>query len=163
MIPYRDKLRFVRRRQGHKVIAVLQRAGNILEERAQRFLLTGSRRVARGFRATYGIIRIAVSDIISRRGSGADNCDFAVFSPERECVADSLSYYFSRIATHWIAHADCRVKGCVKLFQFSRLGQLIVIVPSATCMGGSYRRDNSHSEQGQAALSLKDGANSLWM
>ena len=54
MIPYRDKLRFVRRRQGHKVIAVLQRAGNILEERAQRFLLTGSRRVARGFRATYG-------------------------------------------------------------------------------------------------------------
>jgi hypothetical protein len=36
----------------------------------------------------------------------------------------------------------------VKVFQFSRLGQSIVIVPPASCMGGSYGRDNSHSHQG---------------
>ena len=46
-------------------------------------------------------------------------------------------------------HADCRVKGHVNLlFQFGQLGQLIVIASPSTCMGGSYRRDNSHSEQG---------------
>jgi hypothetical protein len=44
--------------------------------------------------------------------------------------------------------ADCRVKGRVKLFQFSRLGQSIIIVPPATGTGGPYRRENSHSEQG---------------
>src|ERR1700728_3858087 len=41
------------------------------------------------------------------------------------------------------------MKGCVKLFQFSLLGQLFVIVPPTICMGDSYRRDDSDSEQGQ--------------
>ena len=136
-IPYRDILRFVRRGKRHKLVGWLQPAGNILEERAQRALLTGGRGVARGFRASCGIIRIAVADIISCRGSSADNRDFAVFSPERDCVADSLSYHWRRIAIHRIVHADCRVKGCVKLFQFSHLGQLFVIVPPVICMRGS--------------------------
>jgi hypothetical protein len=39
---------------------------------------------------------------------------------------------------HWIVHADCRVKGCMKLFQFSHLGQLFVIVPPAIRMDVSY-------------------------
>src|SRR5580704_31884 len=41
------------------------------------------------------------------------------------------------------------MKGCMKLFQFSLLGQLFPIVPPTICMGDSYRRDNSDSEQGQ--------------
>jgi len=50
---------------------------------------------------------------------------------EQDCCAAEFSYVF-------IGH--------VGLFQFSHLGQLIVIVPPANCMGGAYR-DNSHSEQ----------------
>ena len=52
-------------------------------------------------------------------------------------------------------NADCRVKGRVNLlFQFSHLGQLIVIASPAACMGDSYRRDNSHSEQGHKTCVL---------
>ena len=40
------------------------------------------------------------------------------------------------------------MKGCVKLLQFGHLGQLFVIALPAICMGDSYRRDNSDSEQG---------------
>src|SRR5580700_844546 len=149
MIPYRAKLRFVRRGQRHKLIGWLQPAGNILEEGAQRALLTGGRGVAQGFRARCGIIRIAAANIISCRGRSADNRDFAVLCPERDSVADSLSYHCRRIAVHWIVNANCRVKGCVKLFQFSPLRQWIVVVPPVTCMGSSYHRDNSDSKRGK--------------
>ena len=93
--------------------------------------------------ASCGILRIAVADIISCRGSSADNREFGVFGPDREYVAGSLSYHCRRIAVHWIVHADCRMKGCVKLFQFSHLGQSFVIVPPTICMGDSYRRDSA--------------------
>src|SRR5579862_641801 len=114
LTPDRAKLRFVRRGQRDKLIGRLQTAGNILKQGAQRALLTSGRGVARRFRASCGIIRIAVADIISCRGRTADNRDFAVLSPESDSVADSLSYHFRRIAIHWIVDANCRVKGCVK-------------------------------------------------
>src|SRR6202521_3336843 len=134
---YRDILCFVRRGKRYPLIGWLQPAGNILEERAQRALLPGGRRVARGWRASCGIIRIAVADIISCCGSSADNREFGVLSKDREYFAGSLSYHCRRIAVHGIVHADCCVKGFVKLFQFSDLGQLLVIVPPVICMACS--------------------------
>src|ERR1700733_5054874 len=100
-VPYGDKLRVVRRGKRHKLIGCLQTACKILEERTQRALLTGGRRVARGWRATFGIIRITVADIISCRGRSADNREFGVSGPDRECLADSLSYNGRGIAIHW--------------------------------------------------------------
>jgi len=149
MLPYRGKIRFVRWGQRHKLIGLLQPAGNILEEGAQRALLTGGRGIASGLRARCGIIRIAGADIISRRGRSAYNRDFAVLSPERDGVADSLSYHCRRIAIHWIVDTNCRVKGCVKVFQFSPLRQRIIDVAPVTCMANSYRRHNSDGKQGK--------------
>ena len=88
------------------------------------------------------IIRIAVADITPCRGR-----EFGIFSPDRKCLADSLSYHCRGIAMYWIAHADCRVKGCVKLFQFRYLGQLLVFVPPIICMGGSWLRSNWGRQQ----------------
>ena len=104
-------------------MSCLETAGDILVQCAQRALLTVGRRVARGWRASCGIIRIAIADVISCPGTIVDDGDFAVLRPNREYLADSLCYHFLRIAIHWIVHADCRVKGCVNLlFQFIYLG-----------------------------------------
>ena len=126
-IPSRAKLRFVRRGQRHKLIGWLQPAGNILEEGAQRALLTVGERC-----------RPRVQGKLQDRPDRRCRYNFLprgevltiVISPSSvqsaNSIADSLSYHCRRIAIHWILDANCRVKGCVKLFQFSPLREWIV-------------------------------------